>query len=239
MTRALALIRSDLTNILREPILLLVTCLPFIIGLIMRFGVPWLTELVAHLVDLTAHYDFMQSFALLLAPCFVGWVIGFLLLDERDEDILTVIAVTPLGRRGFLTYRLALPTAVAFVASLAILPVAGLAPFDPIRLVPVALLAALEAPMMTMFLIAFADNKVEGLVYAKGASVWLFAPLAILFVDQPWQTVAGLVPPYWVTKAFLAPAGATGEYLLALAAGVVVHGLALWLLARRFNARAN
>lgn len=247
MTRVLGLLRSDVKNVARDPVLVLVTFLPFVIGTIFRFAIPFIDGFVGGLRDpadgppfsLLPYYPFIQSFVILFAPCFVGWIIGLVLLDERDESILTVVAVTPLGRRGFLAYRLALPTAVAFIASLVVLPIAGLAPVDPLRAVLVVAMASLEAPLMTTFLVAFADNKVEGLAFAKGASVMLFAPLAIVLIEPPWQLLAGLVPPFWVSKAYLAPPGLNADFALALLAGLAVHGLALWILGRRFARRTQ
>ncbi len=35
----------------------------------------------------------------------IGWVTGFLLLEDRDDGPLLAVDVTPIGKCGFLAYR--------------------------------------------------------------------------------------------------------------------------------------
>jgi fluoroquinolone transport system permease protein len=46
-----------------------------------------------------------MSFLVVVMPALVGMVIGFLLLDQRDDQTLAALQVTPLTLNGYLIYR--------------------------------------------------------------------------------------------------------------------------------------
>ena len=239
MNRTLALLRLDARNLLRDPMLFLITCLPVLVAVLMRFFIPFLAGLLMDYLgfDLRPGYALITSFFLLLGPLMYGWVIGFMLLDERDENILEYISVTPLGKTGFLSYRTGLPVLLSFVMAFVLVALIGLVPFAPLRILPVALLAAIEAPILALFLAAFAGNKVEGLALGKGVGFAFMAPLAAVFVQSPWQYLAGMLPPYWVAKLFIEPDLGFGTRILLITAGLLVHAFWLVWMLRKFNRR--
>jgi len=59
--------------------------------------------------------------------------------------------------------------------------------FKIIHLLPVLLIAALEAPIMTLFLGAFANNKVEGITLSKAMGIMFVAPVVVYFLESNWQ----------------------------------------------------
>jgi fluoroquinolone transport system permease protein len=218
-----ALLRGDVRNVARDPLLFLCLALPLANGLLLRWGFPWLADRF----DLWSHAGFAVGFTLVQCPLLVGVVAGFMLLDERDEGVLAAISVTPLGRTRFLAYRVTLPAIACIPLILLSVEIADLGSPPRLLLVAAALLAAAEAPMATLLLAAFAHNKVEGLALAKAAGLAVIAPLAALVAPTPWQWAAGVVPLYWPAKLFtLSDALAAGSLGYA-GAGIVVH--ALWI----------
>jgi fluoroquinolone transport system permease protein len=91
--------------------------------------------------------------------------------------------------------------------------------------------------MLALFMAAFAGNKVEGLVLAKGSALLFLAPLALIFLPSGWQLAAGVLPTYWVTRCFVAIYDPRYGYWISLLAGAVYHGLLFLVLLRRFNRR--
>lgn len=239
MNRALALLRLDARNLVRDPMLLLITVLPVLVATLMRFLVPLVSGLLMdHLkFDLTPYYPLITSFFFMLAPMMFGWVIGFMLLDERDENILEYISVTPLGKTGFLSYRMGLPVSLSFAMAFVLVFLIGLVPFSLLHILPAALLAALEAPIVALFLAGFAGNKVEGLALGKGMGTAFLAPLAAMFIPVPYQYLAGLLPPYWVAKLFIETGLDLGSLFLLISAGLAVHAFWLIWMLRKFNRR--
>jgi fluoroquinolone transport system permease protein len=162
-----------------------------------------------------------------------------MILDDRDERILSYLAVTPLSKTGYLFYRLLSPVILSFFCALVGLWIIHLVPLNLGRMIPVFMLSALEAPMMGLFLGTFAANKVEGMALSKGLGVLFFAPIVGYFVKSPWQMIAGIFPPYWVSKAFIAVYEPDGLYWLYIAVGLVVHLLVIYLLLVRFQKKAD
>lgn len=239
MKKFLTLAWGDLKNVTRDSFLILIYCIPVFIALLFHFAVPLIAGFVAQWVDLTEHYAFMMSFLTFLTPSFVGMVMGFMLLDERDEDILSYMAVTPLSKSGYLLYRIVSPVIISFVIMYLVLFIAHLTPIPVIRLIPVGLMAALEAPMLALFLAAFANNKVEGLAIYKLTSMIFLAPFVGYFVKSNWAYLAGVLPPFWITKAYLASFEPYAHYCLFIIVGMVVHAIFIILMLRRFNRRIS
>jgi fluoroquinolone transport system permease protein len=60
--------------------------------------------------DLSVYYPLIMSFIAVAMPMIYGALIGFLVLDQRDDNTITALQVTPLTLVGYLGYRVALPT---------------------------------------------------------------------------------------------------------------------------------
>jgi fluoroquinolone transport system permease protein len=119
--------------------------------------------------DLQVLYPQVMGYALLLlAPAICGGVVGFILLDQRDDGTLAALQVTPLPLTAYLAYRLAAPMLLSLVMTLIGLPLSGLVALGPLQLLLLALSAAPLAPLIALFLGAYAANKVQGFALQKG-----------------------------------------------------------------------
>jgi len=233
------LLRGDAANVLRDPLLAVVPFVPLALWLVLRLGLPPLASVLAPFFDLPRYYPVLSAFLLIMTPLMIGMVAGFLLLDERDESVLLSISVTPVGKRGFVAYRLIAPTAAGFVLNLVLVGALAPAPVPFAAVLLPSAVAALEAPMMALYLAAFAANKVEGLVMVKAASILDLAPLAPVFIPMPWQLAAGVLPTYWVARSFLAIGASATDHLLSGVIGLLYHAALIAALARMFARRAG
>jgi fluoroquinolone transport system permease protein len=230
-----ALTTADWRNIRRDSFLQFILVYPFILGILLRWLIPFVTDAFADRHDLTQYNDLMAAFfGLLIVPALVGVAIGFLLLDEKDDRTLTALQVTPLSPGAYLVYRLALPTVVSLISVIIVIPIMDIVAVSVYRLIPMALAAALEAPIFALLLATFANNKVQGLALMKATSITLIIPFVSWFVPEPWQWLLGFMPTFWPVKSFwLMQAGAT--YWPYLLLGIVFHAVVLWALIRRFH----
>ena len=226
----------DLKNVRRDDLLVWIVALVFLMVLLLRFGAPALTAVLQQRLgfDLTAYYGLVMSGFVGIAPGIAGLVIGFLLLDERDDRTLTALLVTPMPVTGYLLYRVTAPFVLGFVITAATYPLVGLAPLSLPDLLAVAALASFGGPLTALFLAIFAENKIAGLALVKVLNTINMIPVLAYFVRSEWQLVAGLVPAYWPMKmVWLAT---TGEgYALYAVVGLAVNVVALAVLLRRFN----
>lgn len=240
--RALAAYRSlgaiDLRNVARDSMLRWVVILTPAFGLFFRFAVPPIAAALEERLsfDLTAYYTLLMSFLPLAVAGMIGTVVGFLLLDQRDDQTMSALLVTPLSLGAYLRYRMIVLLVLCVVLSWITVPLAGLTETTWLQLTVTSIVAAPLAPIYALFLGAFAGNKVQGFALAKAIGIVILPCIAAYFVTGPWQTAFGVVPHYWSMKVFwLFDAGAPEAALVHAAVGLGWQGVVLVLLVRRFS----
>ena len=227
----------DVRNIIRDPLLRWMVFLPLLIGVLIRWGVPILsTYLVGRFqFDLVPYYHLVMSAILLQWPILFGMIIGFLLLDQRDDQTITALQVTPLTLTGYLIYRISLPLVVSIMITLISFPIAGLVELRFLPLFLAALLAAPLAPMFALFLATFAENKVQGFALTKAVGIVLWPPVFAYFIDSPWKLAFGIFPTYWPMKFFWLLTSGGGKIWIYFVVGMLYQIFVLWVLLKRFN----
>ena len=233
-----ALLRADSRTLARDPLLGWIILFPVALALLVRVLVPRIESalLAAAGFTLEPFHRLIMSGYLLTAPGLVGMVIGFLLLDERDARTLQALRVTPLGMRRYLAYRIALPLLLGIAATLVGYPLAGFSPLPMARLLPIAVVAGIAAPILALVIAVAAPNKVAGFAVVKVVNGVNLIPVVAFFVPRPLQYAAGVLPTYWPMRA-LWSAVAGDSYAAYLAIGVIVGTLGLAWLAQVFDQR--
>lgn len=227
----------DARNVARDSMLRWIAVLTPAFGLLFRFAVPPMAATLERRLafDLVPYYPLLMSFLPLVAAGMMGTVVGFLLLDQRDDQTLTALLVTPLSLGDYLRYRLSGVLVISALLGAVAVPLAGLTATTPLQVAVCAVVAAPLGPIYALFLGAFAANKVQGFALVKGVGVVFVPCVAAYFVTGPWQNAIGLVPHYWPLKVFwLFDRGAVGPALVHALAGLAWQGLLLTLLVRRF-----
>ena len=232
-----ALMDIDTRSVRRDSMLRWMFVVPIFLAVITRYAVPAIdAELTERLgFDLSPYYTLILSFLVLMVPQFFGLVVGFLLLDQRDDQTLATLQVTPVSARQLVTYRLATPVVLSVPMTILVFALAGVLPFKWPAVIAGALGGALFAPCYALVLATFAHNKVQGFALAKGTGILVMPAIAAWFVPMPWQFLVGVVPTYWPLKAYwVLQAGDAHGWLYVLAAASYFGLLMVWL-ARRFD----
>ncbi len=228
----------DIRSVRRDSALSWMIFIPILSALVLRWGVPPLTArlLERNGFDLAPYYPVILAyFFVVMCPITFGVLIGFLLLDEKDDNTLTALQVTPLSLNSYLAYRVAIPVVLTIVLMFVIFPLANLGPFDPMVILVSAIAAAPMAPMFALFLAAQAQNKVQGFALMKLAGIVLFAPILAFFVQSGWELAFGVVPTYWPMKVYwLLEAGEPGVWPYVLVA-LFYQSVVTVVFVRRFN----
>lgn len=229
---------NDLKSIRREPLLLYMLVIPPVMVLVLRLILPPAAAYLSENLDfdLVPYYPMLLSFFFVLQiPLLFGVLVGLLVLDERDDDTLTALRVTPISMRGYALYRGGGAVLLSSAYVLLTLFSSGFVPISlALAVAAVALLAGLMAAVFALIVATFASNKVEGLALTKALSVFMLGPLAAYFVRSDWQLFFGLLPTYWSAKTFWV-AGEGGNFWPYALAGLIYSVLLLPLLLRRFR----
>lgn len=212
------------------------------VGVVLRFALPWAAEAVAAAglgFALPDYYPLLVGYTLLAQePLLAGMIVGFLILDERDQNTLAALRVTPLPMGHYLLYRVLVPTALAFAVVLASFLLIGQALLPLWQLVAVSAGAAPFGAIVALFLAAFGENKVQGFALNKiVGTVGVLLPGA-WFVPAPLQYLFGLLPPFWALKAYWVALEGGTLWPLLLGAGLLYSGALILWLARRFRRAA-
>jgi len=230
------LLHADALNVSRDPMLMLGVVMSLLpVPLLIAFG-PLADAAALDAFGFSGMARMLGAMAVLMAGSMLGWVTGFLLLEDRDDAVLMALETTPVGRTGFLSYRLTVTALLTFIISTGI----GLVVLPTLPWVTTALMAAIaagHAVLTALFLLALAGNKVEGLALTKLINIALLAPLAVL-IAPPWRYIAGLVPAFWIGEMTqVAPAPLSP--LLAAAIALATTALFVTLLVQRLHLRSD
>ena len=138
---------NDLKSIQRDSLLIYMLIIPPIMVLAVRLIVPWLTGSLSESfgLDLVPYYPMLLSFFFVLQlPLLFGLLVGLLILDERDDDTLTALRVTPISMTGYAIYRGGAAVLLSTIYVIIALPLTGLVPPTLLpALVPIAILSGI------------------------------------------------------------------------------------------------
>lgn len=240
--RALAAYRSlgaiDARNVARDSMLRWIVVLTPAFGLLFRFAIPPIGVALEQRsgFDLERYDPLLMSFLPIAVAGMIGTVVGFLLLDQRDDQTMAALLVTPLSLGDYLRYRMSVLLLLCVLFSCVTVPLAGLTATTPLQLLVTSIVAAPLAPIYALFLGTFAENKVQGFALAKVVGIVIVPCVAAYFLTGPWQNAFGFVPHYWSMKVFwLFDAGAVAAALVHAVIGLAWQAVLLVLLARRFS----
>ncbi len=230
LARFLRIASCDLRSIGRDPTLTAATGLSLVPAV--AFAV-WRNDwdalaLSAFGVENITHYA--APVLAVMPAVMLGWVLGFLYLEDRDDGPLQALEVSPLGKEGFFAYRATLIGATCWF--IAVASVRLILPNLSWTLgIVIALFVALEAILAGLLLAALARNKVEGLAITKLTNLTALVPL-VAISPSPLRLLAGVIPTYWIGEL----CELSGTRLLPLAPTIVIalvsHGVVGWLLYR-------
>lgn len=228
----------DALSVSRDTLLRGMVIVPLMLAIAARWLFPLAIAQASSLLpfDIEPIYpQFISYVLLLLPPAICGMVVGFTLLDQRDDHTLTALQVTPLPLGAYLAYRLATPVLLSFIMTLVALPLSGQANLNILELLAVSLAAAPLAPIVALFLGAYAANKVQGFALQKALSAFFIAPFIGTLLPMPWKLFTGLVPTYWPTVFLWGLQDGASQAWLLLPIGLLYQIVLLVGLLRRFN----
>lgn len=231
------LFTADTKNVRRDPTLLFAIILALLPTFIILVWSEQINTGIQSSLGVANIIGYAMPVIITLPAFLMGWIAGFLFLEDRDESTLIAIDTTPLGKSGFIAYR-----SGATMIITALITIANLNLFMPdlswLQIIGVTVLVSLASIISALILPAIARNKVEGLALTKLTNIGAIVPLAALF-PSPLRYIAGIIPTFWVGEAMqIAPLPFMPAWL-AIAIGLVESIAILVLLRHLFNKRVG
>ena len=237
--------RYDSKLIARERFLVFLFIFIIYMIVVLRFGLPWLDNYLAvkgvfpneNISSRVSDYYplIVAFFALFEGALLAGTVFGFLLLDEKDNNTIKAILITPVTLNRYMLYRITIASMATFIIVLAMLIFINQALLPWWQLILVSIGASFTTPIVTLFYAVYAENKVQGFAYAKFVSVAGWVILIAWFVSNPFQWLFGLFPPFWISKAYWMAFEGNQLWWISLIIGIVSQVALIILLLKRFN----
>lgn len=222
---------AEWRSIRRDSMLRGMLVLLFVLALLSRWLVPWVSQQFD--LDLAPHYPLiMGGLIVFLAPVLVGFIVGMVLLDERDEGTLQAISVTPLPMSRYLAWKLTMPVVATTLLTILLFPIVGIMSFQWDYL-PAVIVGAMWAPLLALMMSCFARNKLQGFVLMRISNVLLVIPMIAWFFPR-FELICALFPAYWPMKGIWFAADGKSS-LVCLAVGAAFHVALIWVLYRRFQ----
>lgn len=172
---------------------------PFVFGIIGRYFVPWIAERSNLNIDLYA--DLILVMLTLITPIAFGAILAFSILEDRDDNILTSIKVTPLSINVFLSFRFVTVVILTYFTVVFVMWFSNIANFPVKNIFAIALLVSLEAPVYGFLINAFSSNKIEGFAVMKGTGIFMLFPIIALFFTDKKELFFSFAPGFWAAKS--------------------------------------
>ena len=198
--------------------------------------VPYVRDLVAEWVELEPYYGLILANILVAGePVLLGFVIGVLFIEERDEGTLLALQASPLSLRSFLGYRLVAGMVISVLLTMIGVQLANLVPVSRLELLASAVLASLAVPIVALVYAVYVKNKVQALMFLKPVQIWGGVPTLLFFVPTPWQWIGSVPGPlYYPMRLFWSATTGQAEWWM-MVPGLIIPGVALVWLLRRFE----
>ena len=187
---------------LRDPMLSFMIALPVILALVVRFGVPYAEE--QYNFSLAPYYHVIVAAVMLMNASVTGGIIGFSILDDRDDKIFLGVDVSPVSIGKFMGFRFALSFVLTYISCILVMQIAnfGEIPLYAVLLVPITI--SLFSSVSAMFINLFSSNKVEGFAMMKAGGMIIVFPIVSLFLTDYKEFFFGFEPNFWAVKALSA-----------------------------------
>lgn len=260
MEKYMSLLKYEFKTILKDSMNAVILVYPLIILFITAFLLPGIVDKTADPGGDGASVSLLIGFmlSLSLGGFIMGVLLGFSLLENKDENTIMNIQATPIALSGYTLFKTIYVYVLAIFSNL--IMVGGLKLFASdkyvveygdmtIRLldaigiwdiVAFSVVSSLIVPTVALLLASIAKNKVEGFAFMKSSALFILIPMLSLlsaFQDGK-QYILGILPNFWTIKPLLNEAlslshGSDLSFYVYLLIGAL-YSLALSALCLRF-----
>lgn len=172
-----------------------------------RFGVPAIEKVLCAYFGKSAilapYYLLFDLFLSLITPYLFLFTSAMVMLSEYDENLSSYLAVTPVGKRGYIVSRLVFPAALSLFVSLLFLRLFSLTGWRLLPAVTICLLTSLSSLAAALLIFSFSHNRVEGMAIAKLSGLLMLGLPVPFFLSSGTSWLFSPLPSFWIAKLCL------------------------------------
>jgi fluoroquinolone transport system permease protein len=222
-----------LRQISRDSMLYAVCIAPLLAALLFRFGIPKAEELLCSYLRipsvLAGYYLLFDLFLSILTPFLFCFASSMVILTEYDENMSGYLAVTPVGRKGYLASRFVFPAVISFFASILLLSLFSLTEWTFFSMILTCFLSSIFSISISLLVVSLSRNRVEGMAVSKLSGIMMLGLLVPFFIISDIQYLFSILPSYWIARLCL------DENLLFAIPSLFTSFLWILILYRRFE----
>ena len=190
---------NDLRLIFRDPVLYVMFFIPLLFILLLRFGLPPLLEVMPVLVS---YKMVILASICLVTAMFPAFIFSFIMLDEKDLEVMAAIRVLPVSSSVFILYRLLFISLFSFFFNLLILILSNQTEWSIGKMLLVSVPVAMVSSVNCLIITAFSSNKIVGATWMKGLNFLFMIPVLTYIFEGSWEYILGILPYYWIFKLY-------------------------------------
>lgn len=198
-----------------------------------RFGIPAMEDILCGYFQkgriLEDYYLLFDLFLALLTPYMLCFASAMMILTEYDENMASYLAVTPVGKRGYILSRLVFPAVIAFIVSIVLMHWFSLTVWSFGIMLLTCMLTCLMSIAVALLLFAFSHNRVEGMAMAKMSGLLMLGMPVPFFLLSDAQYLFSPLPSFWLAKL------CREENLIFLLPSILSLLVWIYFLYRKFN----
>ncbi len=225
MKKYLNLFKYELKTIVKDMMNLFILLYPVLMLFICGYLLPAIINKTNATDPNAQAIALLVGFVLLISVggFMMGAMLGFSLLDNRDENTLLNIAASPLTVTGYATFKiiytyilsifgnifmvggLKLLASDSYVVNYGGMTIGLVDTISYGNIIIFSVVSSLIVPFVALILGAVAKNKIEGFALVKAGGLFVMLPMLILldgFQDAK-QYIFGVFPNFWPVKALL------------------------------------
>lgn len=222
MNKYFSLFKYELKNVLKDKMSFFMLVYPLLMLFITGFLVPEVlsrTETNPMAMSYTSVVLILINIT--IGAMMGGFLLGFALIENKDERTINSIAVTPASIKGYIAFKSVYATIISFIGNMVILfgllliakdkllvfdganLVSAFRDIKAYHIIAISFTTSLLTPALAMVMASFAKNKVEAFVFVKAGGMVLMLPILMTlnFFDGATQYILSFLPHFWCAKA--------------------------------------
>lgn len=222
-------------QISKDGMLAAVCIAPILAACFFRFGIPYIEEILCGYFNkesiLSEYYLLIDLQLSALTPFMLCFASSMVILTEYDENMISYLAVTPVGKMGYLISRLVIPAGISYFVSVILMIYFSLTAWSFPMLLVVCLLTCILSIAISLLLVSYSHNRVEGMALSKLSGLVLFGIAIPFFLSSGVQYVFSALPSFWIAKLCI-----EGNYLFFIPA-ILTSFIWITLLYKKFDTK--